>query len=417
MSHRVRIFVVLAFALCLLAPLTPAQKPPAPTPPPSAPPPPQPSGRPVSLSDPNSGPIPSAGELVMFLQGRVATSDSTPVPHDLMVERVCNNKVRQQVYTSPDGSFNMQLGARADTFLDASADPISQSARPGGGSSAGIPRTELRNCELRASGSGFQSDVLNLVGLDAFGGNLNVGVIRVQRTTAIKGATLSALPYQAPKDARRAYEKGLDAERKANLAGARKYFETAVRISPRYTIAWFQLGSVLQKENQKEPARAAFIRATAIDDRFLPPYLSLASMAFLEGNWPVLLALTNHILDLDPLNHTAVTAFIVDLDPVNCADAYYYNAVANFALNKFADAERSALKAERIALPANFPQLHLLLGEIYSQKNDHVAAISELRKYLELAPNAPNEGQVRARLAKLQQIQAPENAGRKPDNM
>jgi len=37
--------------------------------------------------------------------------------------------------------------------------------------------------------------------------------------------TMSATPYKAPKDARRAYEKGLQAERNGKLADAHKYFE------------------------------------------------------------------------------------------------------------------------------------------------------------------------------------------------
>jgi outer membrane protein assembly factor BamD (BamD/ComL family) len=412
MSQRLRIFVVLAFAIPLLTPVTLAQKPPAPPPSPS-PLPPTPS-HPAGSSTPNLGSSQPSSDLVMFLQGRVRTSDSTPVPHDVLVERICSNKVRQQVYTSPNGEFSMQLGARSDTFLDASAEPAVQTGGTTDGSGTGIPRSDLRNCELRASGPGFHSSVINLIDLDAFGRNINVGDILVQRSAKIKGATLSALPYQATKDAQKAYERGLDADRKANLAGARKYFETAVNIYPRYTIAWFQLGNVLQKQNQKEPARAAFTRATAIDDRFLPPYLALSSMAYVEGNWPALLALTNHILDLDPLNRAAVTAFIVDLDPVNCADAYFYNAAANFELNKLEAAEKSALKAEHIALPAHFPQVHLLLAEIFARKNDNATAIVEMQTYLEMAPQAPNADQVRARLAKLRKLNGSANAAEKP---
>jgi tetratricopeptide (TPR) repeat protein len=415
MSQRVRIFVVLAFAFALLPPVTFAQKPPAPPPSPSPQPP--SSSHPANSPFPNSAPAQPSTDLVMFLQGRVATSDSTPVPSDVMIERICNNKVRQQVYASPNGDFNMQLGANTRTFLDASAEPNLPSSATGDAPVTGIPRSELRNCELRASSPGFHSNAINLIELDAFGENINVGVIVVQRTTKIKGMTLSAAPYQAPKDARRAYEKGLQAEQKANLAGARKYFETAVGIYPKYAVAWFQLGNVLQKEKQKEAASTAFTRATAIDNRFLPPYLSLASIAFEERNWPVLLALTNHILDLDTLNQAAVTAFIVDLDPINYADAYFYNAAANFQLNKIEEAQKSALKAEHIALPARFPQVHLLLGEIFARKNDYATAISELNTYLELAPNSTNADQVRLHLAKLQKLDDSAKTGEKPDHM
>ena len=409
-----RIFVGLAFAIPLLATVTVAQKPPAPGPPPSTPP---TANHPANSPASNLGSTQPEGELVMFLRGRVATSDGTPVPINVLVERVCSNRVRQQLYASSHGDFSMQLGSRNDTFLDATAEPTLQSGMAGKDSVMGIPRSELRNCELRASTAGFHSSVIDLVALDAFGSNIDVGVIVVQRSTKIKGATLSAIPYQAPKDARRAYEKGLDAERKANLASAQKYFETAVGIFPKYAIAWFQLGNVLQKENQKEAARTALIRATTIDNRFLPPYLSLASMAFEEGNWPALLTLSDHILNLDPLNHAAVTDFILDLDPVNCANAYFFNAFANYKLDKIEAAEKSGLKAERIAFPTHIPQLHLLLAEIFVRKNNYATAISELKTYLELAPNATNEDQVRARLAKLEKLNDPVKSTEKPDHM
>jgi Tfp pilus assembly protein PilF len=403
MNQRVAIFEVLAFAIALLPAISMAQKPPAP-PPPSSPPSSNAGGRTGNSPFPNPTPVQPSTELVMFLQGRVATSDSTPIPHDVIVERICNNEVRQQSYAAPTGDFTMQLGTQSRGFLDASAEPDSQSRETGRDMAMGIPRSELRNCELRASTSGFHSSIVNLVDLDTFGDRVDVGVIVVQRTAKMKGASLSALPYQAPKNAQRAYEKGLEAVRKTNLPSAQKYFESAVGIYPRYTIAWFQLGNVLQKEKQKEAARNAFTHATAIDNRYLPPYLSLASIAFEEGNWPLLLTLSNHILNLDPLNQAKVTGFIADLDTFNCADAYFYNAAANFQLNKIEEAQKSALKAEQIALPARFPQVHLLLGEIFARKNDYATAISELNTYLELAPNTSNADQVRAHLAKLQHL-------------
>jgi len=220
----------------------------------------------------------------MFLQGRVATNDGTPVPNNVMVERVCNNRVRQEVYASPHGDFSMQLGSRVDSFLDASGDRTSQYGVASKDSVMGIPRRELTNCELRASASGFHPRVISLLELDTFGSSVDVGVIVVQRGTKIEGMTLSATPHKAPKDARRAYEKGLQAERNGKLADARKYFETAVEIYPSFANAWFQLGTVLQNENQKDAARKAYTQATTLDTRFLPPYLSLASMAYQTGN-------------------------------------------------------------------------------------------------------------------------------------
>jgi len=351
----------------------------------------------------------------MFLRGRVATHDGAPVPHDVLVERVCDNRVRQEVYASAHGDFSMQLGSKADSFLDASGDQASQDGVASKASVMGISRRELANCELRASASGFHSSVISLMDLTTLDRSIDVGAIVVQRATKIEGMTLSATPYKAPKDARRAYEKGLEAERNGKLANARKYFAQAVEIYPRYANAWFQLGTVLQRENQNDAAHTAYIQATTIDTKFLPPYLSLALMAYRAENWTEVLKLTDHILDLNPLNQAVVTGYILDLDPLNYTEAYFYNSIANFKLNKIEDAEKNALKAEHVDLLNRFPQLHLLLAEIFARKNNYATAILEIQTYLELAPHAKDADQVREQLAKLEKLNGSASTSEKPD--
>ena len=408
-----RIFVPLAIAMALLAPDAVAQKPPAPPPPPPTAP-----SRPVTPSTPTSDRSESNENLVMFLRGRIATHDGLSVPNDVLIERVCDNRVRQDVYASPHGDFSMQLGSRTDSFPEASADstsPIGVATKDS--VMGGIPRTELMKCELRVSASGFRSSVVNLLELDTFGSNIDVGLIVVRRATKMESATLSATPYFAPKDARRAYEKGLQAERNGKFADARKYFETAVAIYPSFLNAWYMLGSVLEKENQKDAARKAYTQATTLNTRFLPPYLSLASMAFQNGNWTEVLILTGHILDLDPLSHEAVTSYTLDLDTVNYGDAYFYDAVANYMLNKFEDAEKSGLKAEHLDLWAHFPQLHLLLAKIFARKNNYALAIAEIQTYLALVPHGKDNDQVREQLAKLEKLNDSVSTSDKPDQM
>jgi hypothetical protein len=397
-NHRIRTLGALAIAIGSLTPVALAQKPPAPAPLPSAP-----SGRPANPTAPGTvQPNQSTQDLVMFLLGRVATSDGTRLPNDALVERVCTGGVRQQVHASSNGEFSMQLGSRNDSFLDATGDQPSQNTVNSKTSEMGIPRRSLANCELRASVSGFDSSVISLVDLNGSLSSVDVGAIVVQRRTKIEGMTLNASAYQAPKDARKAYEKGLEAEKKNKIADAHKYFGKAVEIYPKYVNAWYQLGTVLQKENQNDAARSAFTHATTIDTKFLPPFLSLAVMAYQAENWAAVLTFTRHILDLDPLNHVA--GYVWDLDPLNYSDAYFYNALANYKLNKFADAEKSGLKAEQVDLPTRFPQVHLLLAELFARKNDYPIAISEIQTYLELVPHAKEADQVRERLAKLQKL-------------
>jgi len=397
----------LALATGVIAQVALAQKPPAPKPPPPTGPPTTNPGQPATNGPANRLPNQPTGDLVTFLQGHVATDDGTTVPNDVLVERVCNARTRQQVHAFPGGDFSMELGSMVDSYVDATADGSPRTSQSNSPTGTGIPRRELANCELRATVSGFTSNVVNLVDLTRDSSYVDIGTIVVHRTEKIKGATLSAAPYQAPKDARKAYENGIEAERKGKLADARQYFEKAVEIYPKYTSAWFQLGAVLRNLAQTEPAREAFSHATAIDSKFLPPYLSLAAMAFETQEWTQVLNLTNHVMDLDPLRYADVKGYIVDLDPVDYAEAYFYNSAANYRLNRIEEAEKSGLRAERLDTRPRFPQLHLLLAEIFARKNDYARAISETKIYLELMPHAKNADQVRQQLAELEKLNGP----------
>lgn len=420
MNHGRLIFVELALVLALVAPVALAQKPRAPSPPPAPSPAPSSGG-----SNPNSSAAPptplsrpdqQSGDLVMFLEGHVATSDGTALPNNVMVERICDSLVRQQVYAAINGTFSMQLGSRTNALIDASGDQASQDGVLTKDSFMGVPRRQLASCDLRVSVSGFRSNSVSLMDLTPTASTIDVGSIVVQRTTKVEGTTLSATPYKAPKDAVKAYEKGIEAERNGKLAIARKYFEQAVQIYPKYASAWYKLGSVLQQDHQYDPARTAYLQATTINPRFLPPYLFLAAIAFDSQNWEEVLQFTSHILALDPLNQVNVTGYIVDLDPLNYTDAYYYDAVAYYELNRMAEAEKSAIKAEHVNLSNHFPQLHLLLAELFLRKNDNASAISEIQTYLQLAPHAKDADQVREQLAQLEKLNGPVSPTEQPNH-
>src|SRR4029077_7451016 len=176
------IFVELALAVGFLVPATFAQKPPAPAPP-SATPPSQPASR-IPASTPPGQP---REDLVMFLLGRVATDDGTPVPNDVLVERICNARVRQQVYATLRGDFSMELGSRNDSSLDATGESSPQYGQASSVAGMGISRHELTNCELRASVSGFSSKVVSLMEISPGLSTMDVGAIVVHRTKKIEG--------------------------------------------------------------------------------------------------------------------------------------------------------------------------------------------------------------------------------------
>ena len=195
---HMRIIFPFALAVALLAPAAWPQKPTPPAPPTSNPPS-APPGR-----SPNSPPTPSnmpsgqpTGDLILFLHGRVTTDDGSPIPYDVVIERLCNSNVRQQVYAMTGGDFTMELGSRNDSYVDATASGSPQFGQANKTTGTGIPRLELTNCELRASVSGFRSDLMNLVNLDPIGGAVNVGAIMMHRTTKTKGMTVNVALFFA----------------------------------------------------------------------------------------------------------------------------------------------------------------------------------------------------------------------------
>ena len=338
-----------------------------------------------------------------YIAGRVATDDGTLLPSNVIVERVCNANIRQQVYATSHGDFTMDLGG-VNVVMDASGggdfnrNPQQNNGMPG------VPRRTLENCEMRASASGFLSKSVDLMALTPSESRVDVGAIVVHRTEKINGNAVSASLYKAPKDAVRAYEKGEAALKSGKNAEARQFFEEAVKVYPSFTNAWFELGNILRKTEEKPAAQAAYLRATTIDSNFLPAHLAMASMAFEERKWPDVLDLTRYILSREPLDYSKVSGYVLDLDKLDYAEAYFYNAAANFNLNRMDEAEKSGMHAERLDLRPRFPQLRLLMAEIFVRKNEYPAAVDQLQMYLTIAPTGKNADSAREELAKLEKM-------------
>ena len=343
----------------------------------------------------------------MFISGKVITDDGSPIPRDVSVERRCNVRVVQQTHPSTNGSFSMEIGSMTPSpIFDGSgiADADQSSARFGGASSAASSlgmgsRRELANCELQASSAGFRSSTINLTEYASSGSVIDVGTIVLQRGEKVQGTTLSAAVLAAPKDAKKAYQKGMEAEAKGKLPEAKGYFEKAVAIYPKHAEAWVRLGQLLEHENDSQGARKAYSSALSADDRFVPPYLMLASLAARSGSWNDVLNFSGRALELDPLSYP---------------NAYWYQAVANLQVDRLEAAEKSARAAERLDVRNHLPQVHLLLADILVKHENYRDAIAETQTYLKLAPNGKDVDQVKARLAELEKHESAAQLTGKP---
>ncbi len=331
--------------------------------------------------------------------------DGSPLPGPVTIERVCAGVTHAEGYTDTKGNFGIQLGNEQGVFQDAT-DGIGgggnlngmpgmgggQSGMSGGTSSQGQSSQErlLMNCELRARLGGYRSQSLVLAGRRAMD-NPDVGTILLHHEVEGEGNTISVTTLHAPKDARKAFEKGQEYIKKNKYAEARTQFEKAVQVYQSFAAAWCELGKMQTGAQDYDMARGSFRMAIQSDPKFPAPYLELSIIALEQKKW-------QEVSDL--------TATAVKLDPFDYPQAYLFNAVAHYNMRETESAEKSVKEAERLDSRHQFPQIGHLYGLILAQKQDYAGAATRLRDYLRLFPGVSDAAAVRTELQKLDQVLA-----------
>ena len=350
----------------------------------------------TSITPPRSNNTGQPLQRSWYLSGRVLMDDGSAPPDSVTIRRNCGGASDKPVaYTDSKGRFSVQFGQPQALIPDASV-----GSEPGGGRVDGSVRSgspfdsfgngRLDGCELLAALPGYRSDVVEL-GARSYMDNPDVGSIVLHRLAKVAGNSISATSYEAPPEARKAYDKGLDAERKQKWPEAQAQFQKATGAYSKYAAAWFELGTVYQHQDSKEQSREAFRKSLEADRRFLKPYLPLASMAFEERDWA-------QTADL--------TQTLAQLDEVDYPQAFLLNAIANSKLGKPDAAEKSAREALRLDPKHQLPRVEYVLGMILAGRQDYDGALQMLRGYIQRAPNAPDIAEIKKQIGQIETLAA-----------
>jgi tetratricopeptide (TPR) repeat protein len=335
----------------------------------------------------------------IYLTGKVLLDDGTPPPDAVTIERVCNGAPRAEGYTDQKGHFSFQIGQKGPVTPDASEDssrtPATASPddlraamgpqQPGQTTTIGM---QLANCDLRAVLAGYRSDSISL-GSRRLLDDPDVGAIVLHRLANVEGAAISLTSLQAPKEARRAYDKALQDLRKSKPEEASVELRKAVDIYPKYAAAWYELGRLQQQGADIAQARQSFAGAIAADAKFISPYLNMAALEAQAENWAALAKIAGALLKLDAVDY-----------PV----AYLYDALSNLNLRQIDAAEKSARAGEKLDTAHQYPALERVLARILERKKDYAGAAAHLRAYLILAPNAEDAARIKKDLAELERL-------------
>jgi tetratricopeptide (TPR) repeat protein len=296
------------------------------------------------------------------------------------------------------------LGQNPGVIQDASETPGLSNRTLGpstsSGSNTGIGNTtstrpgvdaRLSNCELRARLGGYSSSTIDLGGRSSMD-NPEVGTILLHHMGATESAmTVTATTLKAPKEARRALQKGLDLAKKNKPEDAIASLQEAVKVDPEFAYAWFEMGK-LQVENGHTPdGHESFEAAAKAEPRWPEPFMQLAVMGVKSHDWREVAENSDHVLRLNSYEYP---------------QAYFLNGAANFNLHHLDVAQKSLEAGERLDVLHAFPQINQLLGIIYAGDHRFAESARELRSYLTLMPNAEDAPAARQQLAAMERMAA-----------
>ena len=350
---------------------------------------------PSTTTTPGSNP---ADQRPIFISGKVMLIDGTAPTEAVKIERVCNGSARVEARTDNKGRFSFQLGQNLEfQGADSSAqDGFGRGGFGGGGGFGGNRgglggnqsnlERDLLGCELRATLPGYRSDSVTLANIH-YMDNPDIGTIVLHPVAKVDGLTVSATAALAPKDARKAYEKGLETAARKNPDEAQKNFEKAVALYPKYAAAWFELGKIDEQRNHIDEARKAYEQSIAADSKFVPPSERLSFLALKESKWQDLADLTDRILHLNPYDYPS---------------AYYLSSVANLELQHLDVAEKNAREAIRLDPLKKNARAYYVLGLVLAQKREFTASATLLHTFLDAEPAAPDVDFVRKQLEQVE---------------
>jgi tetratricopeptide (TPR) repeat protein len=348
--------------------------------------------------NPGQAAIDKSEERVVFFTGSVMLEDGSAPADSVRIEKVCDGRTSFEAWTDEKGHFGFKVTpgggdvSSGDASLGATQrnDELNK-AMNATSTQYSMPITQaLRNCWLRAVLPGYRSENVNMA-IKSTLDDARMGTIILHPLSRASALVVSATTLQAPASARKAYDKGLEAMRAQKWDAAGSEFGKAVKIYPKYAIAWYQLGLARQSRNDLAGAVEAWQEAQKSDPRYVKPYENLTLAADHRGDW----------VESEKYSH-----LWLQLDPEDFPGAYLLNAVANARLNRSEEAERAVREGLRLDKDQKIPRMSYVLGLILMERKEYAESAKCFRKYLELAPNANDADIVRQQLPKLEELAA-----------
>lgn len=188
-----------------------------------------------------------------------------------------------------------------------------------------------------------------------------------------KGDIYSGNPLfkDVPKTALEKFKKGMDKIQGGDAKAAIPHFDAAIAEYPNFAAAYYERGSAYLNQKNLDAAVESFVKAITIKADYFEAKYGYGLAMFEKKNYEVSEAVFRDVLKTRDM-----------------AEAHLNLGISLFYLKDQAAAEVELKNAVAAKGGDKLAMAHLYLGQIYLQRKQNASAITELEKYLELAPKA-----------------------------
>jgi hypothetical protein len=290
----------------------------------------------------------------------------------------CDGKMRYNTVTDKKGQFDIVASPRESEVVATKRDPKH------------VDPSELVGCKVSAVLEGFESTTVTIAN-GSLMDNPDIGTITLRQDARATGSVVSTTLVSAPPEALKELEKAQVDETNKSLGSARRHLQKAVSIDPQLAEAWYHLGK-LEEADKPQDALNAYLKATAADPKYFPPYEHIAAVAAVQKKWQDVADAANHALQLNPAGTPQI---------------WYWSAVGNFNIGDKELAETAALTAlsmdpGHVAAPKTEDQLAV----IQAARGKYKDALDHVRNCLKYTPPGPDADLIKQQQAQLEKLVA-----------
>lgn len=208
------------------------------------------------------------------------------------------------------------------------------------------------------------------------------------RPLSAQSSTISASDLNVPAKARKELDKANEEMAARNWNKALEHLNKAVALAPQYVTAYNNLGVLYDKMNDIPHEEEALKKAVSLDGHFAPALLNYGKLCLRQKNPLEAETLLQRAASSDP-NDTEIVTLLSFAEFMN---RHFDAAISNAVQAHSSGRDHSSF-------------LHYIAARSYQQENQQQLALAQFQDFLKEEPKGPRADQVRADMAKMQDVQ------------